>query len=225
MKERLRSWFGRGVFGGSWSDAALCLALAAAVYFASGIYEGLNHGPAVLDLRTAVDSALPVVPVFVIPYVSLQIYIYASLVAFLLLRSPVYKSAALSFLMAWAVSYCFYAFLQSRVERPAIAGSDFLSAAIRRVYEGDAPYNDFPSLHTSLSAILAIHWLRMGRRAGIAAWSWTALIVASTVLIKQHYIADLGAGLLLAFGASALSRFIIEGRKGGRRDLSASRGP
>jgi membrane-associated phospholipid phosphatase len=29
---------------------------------------------------------------------------------------------------------------------------------------------------------------------------WTALIVASTVLIKQHYVPDLVAGLALAFG-------------------------
>jgi membrane-associated phospholipid phosphatase len=32
----------------------------------------------------------------------------------------------------------------------------------------------------------------------MAAAIWTALIVASTVLVKQHYIADVAGGLALA---------------------------
>jgi membrane-associated phospholipid phosphatase len=71
---------------------------------------------------------------------------------------------------------------------------------IRDVYAGDNPFNCFPSLHTSVSTILAVHWLRVNRPLGIAVSIWTVLIVASTVLIKQHYIADLIFGLVLAFG-------------------------
>jgi membrane-associated phospholipid phosphatase len=69
---------------------------------------------------------------------------------------------------------------------------------IRSIYAADQPYNDFPSLHTSLSTIIAIHWWRFDRRIGVAAAVWTALIVASTVLVKQHYLADVGGGLVLA---------------------------
>ena len=69
---------------------------------------------------------------------------------------------------------------------------------IRTIYGSDQPYNDFPSLHTSLSTIIAIHWWRVDKRIGIPAAVWTALIVASTVLIKQHYFADLIGGLVLA---------------------------
>jgi membrane-associated phospholipid phosphatase len=39
---------------------------------------------------------------------------------------------------------------------------------------------------------------------GIVLSIWTALIVASTLLIKQHYIADLVFGLALAFGTAWL---------------------
>jgi membrane-associated phospholipid phosphatase len=76
---------------------------------------------------------------------------------------------------------------------------------IRDVYAGDNPYNDFPSLHTSLSTLVAFHWFRVDRRLGIAVAIWTALIVASTVLIKQHNVADVAGGLLLAYGAYWLS--------------------
>jgi membrane-associated phospholipid phosphatase len=73
---------------------------------------------------------------------------------------------------------------------------------IRDVYASDNAYNDFPSLHTSLSTILAIHWWRVDKRIGIPVVIWVALVVASTVFVKQHYIADMISGLLLAFGAA-----------------------
>jgi membrane-associated phospholipid phosphatase len=65
---------------------------------------------------------------------------------------------------------------------------------IRDVYTSDNAYNDFPSLHTSLLTILAIHWWRVDKRIGIPVTLWVALIVAATVFIKQHYVADLSAG-------------------------------
>ncbi len=80
---------------------------------------------------------------------------------------------------------------------------------VMNVYAGDNAYNDFPSLHTSLSTILAIHWVKANKPLGIVLSVWTALIVASTLLVKQHYIADLVFGLALAFGAAVLFIRII----------------
>jgi membrane-associated phospholipid phosphatase len=209
----MRSWlkrvFGKGVFGTGWINAGICIVLAVAVYFINEIYDLLNHGPAVLNLRTPLDAALPVVPIFVIPYVSLTPLVYATLIIFLVFRSRAFQSACLALISAWLVSYAFYFFLQTEVIRPVLTGTDLLTRMIRDVYAGDQPFNDFPSLHTSLSTILAIHWFRMDRRLGIVLAIWTALIVASTVLIKQHYVADLLAALLLAFGLSWLYTRIL----------------
>jgi membrane-associated phospholipid phosphatase len=196
--------FGRGVLFTGWKNALACIALAVAVFFANEIYFLLNHGPAILNLRTPLDDAIPVVPVFVIPYVSLNPYVYFTLVALLLFRTRIFQSAALAMLGAWAVSYLFYFFLQSEVLRPMLAGTDAFTQMIRTVYAGDNPYNCFPSLHTSISTIMAIHWWRADRRLGVIAAVWTALIVASTVFIKQHYVADVAGGLALAFGVAWL---------------------
>jgi membrane-associated phospholipid phosphatase len=161
------------------------------------IYEQLNHGPSRIFLQTPLDRALPVVPVFAIPYVSLIPYIGVSLLAFLFLRVRVYRSAAITMIIVWFISYACYFFLQSYVARPNITGTDPFSAIVRSIYAGDRPYNDFPSLHTSLSTIITIHWWRVDRRIGIAAAIWTGLIIVSTVLVKQHYIADVIGGLAL----------------------------
>jgi membrane-associated phospholipid phosphatase len=204
MRQTLKRLFGQGIFGTGWKNAVLSLLLAVAVYFVSQVYTLLNHGPAILNLRTPIDAALPVVPIFVIPYNSLQPVIYATLIIFLLFRTRFFQSICLAMIAAWLVSYAFYFFLQTEVIRPVLTGTDVFTRMIRDVYAGDNPYNDFPSLHTSLSTIVAIHWYHLDRRPGIVIAIWTALIVASTVLIKQHYIADLISGLLLAFGASWL---------------------
>ena len=199
MKKTLQQIFGQGIFYTGWKNAIFSLLLAVGVYFTSQIYDLLNHGPAVLNLHTALDSAIPVVPVFVIPYNSLQPYIYATLILFLLLRTKYFQSACVAMITVWFISYGFYYFLQSEVVRPVLTATDVFSRAVMNVYAGDNPYNDFPSLHTSLSTILALHWMRVNKTIGIILGIWTALIVASTLFIKQHYIADMLFGLVLAF--------------------------
>jgi PAP2 superfamily. len=210
MKKTLQRVFGQGIFYTGWKNAIFSILLAVGVYFTSQIYYALNHGPAVINLHTALDSAIPVVPIFVIPYDSLQPYIYATLILFLLFRSKYFQSACLAMITVWFISYAFYYFLQSEVIRPVLTGTDTFSKMVMNVYAGDNAYNDFPSLHTSLSTILAIHWVKVNRPLGILLGIWTALIVASTLLVKQHYIADMIFGLALAFAASLLyTRMLI----------------
>ena len=182
----------------------LSLLLIPAILGTNLIYDSLNHGPNRIFLQTPLDRALPVVPIFAIPYVSLIPYIGVSLVAFLFFRVRLYRSAALTMIVVWFISYAFYFFLQSYIARPQVIGSDPFSGLVRSIYASDQPYNDFPSLHTSLSTIIAIHWWRVDRRIGVPAAIWTALIVASTVLVKQHYVADVAGGLALAGVTSTL---------------------
>jgi membrane-associated phospholipid phosphatase len=188
----------RGIVAERGWGLTLSLLLIPAILGTNLIYEPLNHGPNRIFLETPLDRALPVVPIFAIPYVSLIPYVGVSLLAFLFVRARVYRSAAITMIIVWFISYASYFLLQSYIARPAITGTDPFSAMVRGIYAGDRPYNDFPSLHTSLSTIIAIHWWRIDRRIGIAAAIWTALIVMSTVLIKQHYLADVAGGLALA---------------------------
>jgi membrane-associated phospholipid phosphatase len=209
VKKTLQSVFGQGIFNTGWKNGILSILLAIGVYFTSRIYALLNHGPAVINLHTALDSAIPVVPIFVIPYISLQPYIYSTLVLFLLSRTKYFQSACLAMVTVWFISYGFYYFLQSEVIRPVLSRTDIFSKMVMNVYAVDNPYNDFPSLHSSLSTILTIHWVKIHKPLGIVLSIWTVLIVASTLLITQHYIPDMIFGLALAFGASWLYTKVI----------------
>src|ERR1700730_2382266 len=193
LPEQLR----RGILCEGWRHAALSLVLVVAIRGTNLIYATLNHGPNRIFLGTALDASIPLVPLFAIPYVSLIPFIGASLLEMMRLQNCRDQSAALSMITAWCVSYAFYFFLQSYVARPAVTGNGFFSAMVRSIYASDAAYNDFPSLHTSLSMIIAIHWWHIDRRIGIPVAGWTGLIVASTMLVHQHYIADVALGLRL----------------------------
>jgi membrane-associated phospholipid phosphatase len=199
---RLRTELRRGVLFIGWKGAAFCVALGVADYVASLGYDYLNHGPNRLFLRSAIDQALPVVPLFVVPYVSLQPFIYGSLVVFLLFRARIFQSAVLSMIVTFLVSYLFFAFLQTYVDRPVLTGNDAFTRMVRDVYAGDHPFNDFPSLHVSTSTIIALHWWRFSRRFTWPLIIWAALIAMSTVMVRQHYVADIAGGLILAFGTS-----------------------
>ncbi len=201
---RIKTELRQGIFGTGWVNAIAGVLLAVSLFLTNIIYDIINHGPNVLFLKTPLDDIIPVIPLFVIPYVSLDYYVYVSLIIFLVFRTKVFRSAALSMLVAWYVSYVFYIFLQSYMYRPVLAGNDFLTNLINQVYAGDEPYNCFPSLHTSISTIIAFHWWRVHKGFGIPAAIWSGLIVLSTVFVKQHYIPDVAAGLVLAFCASVL---------------------
>jgi membrane-associated phospholipid phosphatase len=199
---KLRTWLKGGIFFIGWKGAAVCVALGLADYVASLGYDYLNHGPYRLFLRSPIDQALPVVPLFVVPYDSLEPFIYGSLVVFLLFRARIFQSAVLSMIVTFLVSYLFFAFLQTYVDRPALAANDVFTRMVRDVYAGDHPFNDFPSLHVSTSTIIAIHWWRFDRRFTWPLIIWAALIALSTVMIRQHYVADIAGGLVLAFATS-----------------------
>ena len=221
----LRHQLRLGIFGEGPRSAVATLVLGAAAIVASLFYDPLNHGPAVLFLRTPLDDLIPVVGPFVVPYVSLRPFIYLSAVLFLLFRVRIYRSAALSMIVVLAVSYAFYALLQTYIDRPVIAGDDLFARMIRDVYASDQPYNDFPSLHASLSTIFAIHWLRVDRRLGVPIAVWAALIVLSTVFVKQHYVPDVIAGVLLGSVASWWSVRLLPGGTTGPRSAVLGRGP
>ncbi len=200
----LKNQLKQGVLGSGWKNMIFAAILIVALYFTNELYGILNHGPNLIFMKSYFDNFIPVVPPFVIPYVSLDYFIYASLVALLIFRIRLFKSVALSMIVVWFVSYTFYFFAQSVVVRPHLTGNDPFVKMILSVYAGDHPYNDFPSLHTSLSSLMAFHWIKVDKRIGIPVAIWAALIVSSTVFVKQHYLADVIVGLGLSFAVSRL---------------------
>ena len=137
-------------------------------------------------------------PVFVFPYLSLYALLAISLWRFPKAETRIFSITALAISLDLVLSYLVFFFYQTQVERPVILGSDVSSSILRTVYSMDKPFNAFPSLHTSLSTLLVLLWGRVGSRIQPIIALWAVFIVASTLLTKQHYIADVFGGVAVA---------------------------
>ncbi len=173
--------------------------MSVAVLLLSSLYVPLNRATdSVWYAHTPIDDWIPLWPVFVLPYVSYFAYILGSAIVAIWRRDRVtYERLVLALIFTLAVSLVVYGFFQSGMVRPDLSGSsDWLTGIVRQVYGTDHPYNAFPSSHASITTVCCLALCRW-RRIRVAAIVWGILIVASTVLVKQHYVADALAGVTL----------------------------
>lgn len=92
-----------------------------------------------------------------------------------------------------------------RVWHDPVSGSGLAVELLRLIYAVDEGFNVFPSMHVSYVSYLACVGVKLGgRRMILPLWGFTALIMASTLLVKQHYIVDLPAGLALGVATHLL---------------------
>jgi len=86
-----------------------------------------------------------------------------------------------------------------------------LASVMYGYFKSDPSFNCFPSLHASVAVICFYAWYRLARRKHSRALAIVAAgmglvalgVMVSTLFVKQHYIADEIAELLLAWGAGA----------------------
>jgi membrane-associated phospholipid phosphatase len=179
------------------------------VLFTTGFFglDRLLCGREFHDVSCALDRRVPLRPEWIWVYLWYYPLCFAPLFfPGLLADDGVYLRAAagfcIQFLAAWTIFYLY----PTRIPREEVEGDSPSARAVRGLYAVDSGYPIFPSLHvanTVYVACLAAQFLP-------APWSLpffaaAALVSASTVLIKQHYLADIPAGLLLGWGAYALA--------------------
>ena len=104
-----------------------------------------------------------------------------------------------------------YAYRQQLLAHP-ITGN-FWANQVYNVFANDTSFNCFPSLHAAVSTICAYAWYRYGqiktsiitKTVTFVAFVITAGVILSTLFIKQHYVADEIAGMVLALVVGRLT--------------------
>lgn len=110
-------------------------------------------------------------------------------------------------LFVLAASVAMWSVYPLAIEPPPPPGDDRLTSFIlRRIQDSDVPTNGLPSTHAALSVLVAGFLSRRGRGIGAWAVSSAGLIVASTVVLRQHYVPDALVGAALGFIAFRWSR-------------------
>lgn len=185
-----------------------------------GIYLLLGGAPYILinrfaawrdvstvDVRIPVDEALPYVPAMVVPYYSL--YLYYPIAVWVAARQPVRHDGLLFFQRMLVVTWITFAMyllfpVEIDLRDQAVGAEGVFGALMDGMHQADEPWNAWPSIHVlqSLLIVLFVRWARKKDgtwSAPLAAAVWTAcgLLVASTVLIKQHFLFDVVSAITL----------------------------
>ncbi|WP_442600801.1 phosphatase PAP2 family protein [Paenibacillus sp. KN14-4R] len=177
-------------------------------------YGFLNHGGVqVWSLMTAFDQSIPFIPAFIIPYLLWYPFIIGMLVLFFLKNKTTYYLTLLSLCVGLILCYIIYYFFQTTVPRPQITiDHGLLGTLVNFVYQTDAPYNCFPSIHVMTSYVILrglSNCPQISRiiRVSVHIMSWS--IILSTLFVKQHVWADIvGAVLLVEIVYYAVSKWM-----------------
>lgn len=158
-----------------------------------------RHVPAL-----ALDRALPLIPAWALVYGAL--YLFLILLPIFVVRQDAHiRRTVHAYLLVWVTAYAFFAVYPTAAPRPErVIGEGFAVWGLRALYSSDPPYNCFPSLHVAHSFVSALACLRVHRGVGMIATCCAAAVALSTLFTKQHYVADVIAGVLLALGAYAI---------------------
>ncbi len=159
-------------------------------------------------LDTPLDRAIPYVPAVWPIYQS--VYLLVLLPTRLFARPSEMRAGAAANLACMTAAYaCFLLFpvriLPPPLDGSAVPGAAFLSTRFALLFD-DHGMNCFPSLHVAMATLAALCCARAGRGPGVLAWTLTALIAASSLLMKRHYLVDLPAGA--ALGAACYALFL-----------------
>ena len=166
------------------------------------VYPGCNwisaqrNPDSLRRLYLAAELKIPLAPQFIWIYLSM-------LVLFLLppffLDVPALQRLGKRLIAGTLLSGAVFLLLPSRLGFTRVVPDQSLYAAVfSRIFAIDLPFNTVPSLHVVFSALIAAALARGQRRLRWFVYGWLALICLSTLLVHQHHLLDIAAGLLLA---------------------------
>lgn len=150
-------------------------------------------------LESSLDQFIPLVPIFVIPYLS-GIIFWISMIVYINIRakSRTIKRFNTAIISASILSVLIYILLPTFVNRPQIVGTDIFSNILNWVYSNDRIYNAAPSGHTFYTLLCFLTLWKVVPKHRIIWVVISILIIASTLFTKQHNLLDVILGIVFA---------------------------
>ena len=170
-----------------------------------------------VHLRSATPLPLWDVDEF-IPFIGWTVWIYHTQFFFLLFGVRALKSTAnisrtlYSMGLASLMSFCVFFFYPTTLPRPPVETEGLTAQAFQFLYSIDTDSNCFPSLHVALACLITFGIAEERARFREYAFIWAGLICLSTMTTKQHYFADVIAGVCVAIVCRAIAKRWISDR-------------
>jgi len=149
------------------------------------------------------DMAVPFVPEWIYFYLSTYVFVFLPVV--FVSSAQWFNRVVLGYVFVTATCHLIYLAWPSSVQRADMINPHRLSERLIAGFQQTCrPYNNFPSMHMAYVVLCVCLAFRLQPIAlGVALAAWAFLIALSTLLTKQHYIADIAGGLFV--GAVAYS--------------------
>ncbi|MFZ6035182.1 MAG: phosphatase PAP2 family protein [Patescibacteria group bacterium] len=159
------------------------------------IYLPLNKRKSKYYWKSKMDDMIPLVPVFVIPYIG---YFFLVIASVFFLWNSFYVAAFLkSYITSYVLAGLFWYLVPNGVARPVIHSRDIFSRLTKFIYKNDDDTNGFPSAHVFSTLICCYFLLLVYQEKSVLIWSSASLIIVSTLLTKQHYLIDVVGGVIV----------------------------
>jgi membrane-associated phospholipid phosphatase len=173
------------------------------------IYFPINRlVPGGWALSLPIDKFIPLYPPALIPYLlGTFLFIAFPIWASFYSKKNEFEAYTISFLTATIISYIIYLTLPTFVIRPEVYSQDYFSKAIVLLYQNDYPHNAAPSGHSFYTLISFLYIKAWVPKAQVISLTIALLIIASTLLTKQHYVLDVIFGLILGIIAYWTGRY------------------
>ncbi|WP_185929310.1 phosphatase PAP2 family protein [Paenibacillus popilliae] len=166
------------------------------------VYGILNHGAdGASSLMTDLDRMIPMIPVFIIPYILWYPIIVGTFCLLCMKDRQLYYRTLITLCGGLILCYSVYYLFQTTVPRPDVNSNGIISSMVQFIYATDQPYNCFPSIHVLSSyiiikAVMQCRHISKHIKSFIVIFCW--FIIASTLFVKQHVLLDVAGGILLA---------------------------
>jgi membrane-associated phospholipid phosphatase len=169
------------------------------------IYKFLNMNPRdAVILSTEIDSMIPFIPVFIVPYIIWYAFILGYLIYFWYKDISVYLKTLSLIVIGELICFIIYFYFQTTVPRPEVTGNGILLDLVRMIYSHDQPFNAFPSIHVLTTFAIILGNINIRNKHifhSVFVPVMGSMIIISTLFVKQHYILDM-------FGSMFLTSFI-----------------
>ena len=140
------------------------------------------------------DALVPLIPEFIVPYTLGYIFVFVPMLLFKH-RADYFWGASI-FIIGMSLAFLVFKFFPVYMDKDYATGNDIFSRLTYHQQYSDTDYNNCPSLHVSLNLYCWILlFMKFGRPMLWLIWM-PLTIMASTVLVKQHLLMDIAAGIV-----------------------------
>lgn len=175
-----------------------CAAFNFLIYYGARlIAAGLPH----FSLAVSYDEAIPFLPWTILVYWGCYpVWAVSYLLGTITGRGDGYRFLKAHYI-GEAICFLFFVLTPTFMVRPEVTGMDLAARLIRFTYGIDAPDNLFPSIHCFASWLC---WAGLRTKKRIPVWykgftfAMALCVCLCTLTVKQHVIADVLGGILLA---------------------------